>query len=174
MLAIMNKEIADFQAPAPTKGNAAVMRVPKIIKNIKNGFFAFHASASAPRNGEQTATKSPEIESPIPSRAVFSAGSAPLSQNDLKRMGKNAVSTTTANAEFAQSYMHQAATARRFVSVNHLKRNAIPLILFFARILKNLPQRHREYRKTYVFFSFFSAAGNSTLLRISRYPGEVL
>ena len=168
----MNRMMAVSQPPGPTKDIAPVIRVPSVKKNNNNFFFAFPASASAPRKGDRNATMSPETESPMPRRAVLSAASAPVSQYDLKRKGKNAVNTTTANAEFAQSYMHQHAAARRFASVNHLNRTVMCLDFLtfglFDLWTSDCPPC------PYVFFSFFSAAGNSTLLRMSRYPGEFL
>jgi hypothetical protein len=93
-----------------------VASTPVSMLAARNRLRLFPVSAKAPSRGDRIMTSTPAIELATPSRAVEMVWSMPAHQYCLKKTGKNVVSTVSANAELAQSYMTQPKSALRLVA----------------------------------------------------------
>ena len=99
----MNSAIASGQSPRATSDSAAVIATAMAVNATSQVFFADPRSAIAPSIGASSATTMLAAELASPSCKVLVAASLCALQYCLRNSGKNAETTISANAEFAQS-----------------------------------------------------------------------
>src|SRR5690606_26960721 len=101
--ATANRIAAETQSAEPTNASSAVGSTPIAVNRPSMRRCALPLSASAPSQGESTASTKLDTPFTIPSQNVLVVASCPTVRCCLKNKGKNTTMTVVAKAELAQS-----------------------------------------------------------------------